>query len=518
MRNLVKVLFSLTIGGRFARWAGAMALAVGLCAPAVVLADITAPQMTATSVPSFALPPDMARAMPKLPAAPEPSPVMATPPRPQPPTATTFADNAVAVSVLQGLLFVSGKEALKAEGAPLSATGDWRVAAQGLPLLNTVEFKQLMRPFVGKPFTLADAAKIRQLTNKWLADHDHPFVNAAIPPQNVDNGVVQVVVTEYRLGKVDVVGARFFSENTVRHLTNLRSGRPMTATDITENASVMNSNPFMTPDINFKEGATPGTTDMEVKVTDRRPLRVYADVDNQGVRSLGLEEFQLGVNWGNVFGTGQIASYQYTRAFSGRYASHSLDDVIPLTALDGIQIFTNFSALSPKVADGFNNTGHNYNASIRYVRTLPFWNQSLTAAHLRIGYDYKYTDNNLLYIFSPTVSLPLLNSQAEVHQFPLIVDGVFADRFGQTAAENDLVYAPGRLTPRNVTAAFQTLTAGARADYVYDKLSLTRTTRLPLNTTWVVRGIFQRRGMNTFAGGGGGERSAPQQRPRGQTA
>jgi hemolysin activation/secretion protein len=78
-----------------------------------------------------------------------------------------------------------------------------------------------------------------------------------------------------------------------------------------------------------------------------------------------------------------------------------------------------------------------------------------------------------------------------VHQFPLIVDGVFADRYGQTAVENDLVYAPGRLDARNTSAAFQTLTAGARADYVYDKLSITRTTRLPKNVTWIMRGIFQ---------------------------
>ena len=364
------MLFSKVIATRLARLAGALALAAGLGAPA--LADsIAPPPITPTSVPSFGSSPDMARVAPKLPTASEPGRV-ATPPLPAAPAAVSDADNAVAVSILQGIMFVSGKDALKPDGVPVSATGDWRVAAQGLPLLNTPEFKQLMRAFVGKPFTLADAAKIRQLTNKWLADNDHPFVNAAIPPQNVDDGVVQVVVTEYRLGKIDVVGARYFSQNTVRRMTSLRSGRVMTATDITENANVMNSNPFMTPDINFKEGAEPGTTDMEVKVSDRRPLRVYADVDNQGVRSLGLEEFQLGVNWGNVFDTGQIASYQYTRSFTGRYASHSLDDVIPLTARDSVQIFTNFSALSPIVADGFNNSGHNFNASIRYVRTLPF--------------------------------------------------------------------------------------------------------------------------------------------------
>jgi hemolysin activation/secretion protein len=125
------------------------------------------------------------------------------------------------------------------------------------------------------------------------------------------------------------------------------------------------------------------------------------------------------------------------------------------------------------------------------VRTLPFWTGGISAAHLRLGYDYKYTDNNLLFIFPGFGAIPLLASAAEVHQFPVILDGVISDRFGQTAVENDLVYAPGRLTARNTDAAFESLTAGASANYVYDKLSITRTTRLPKNTTWVLRGIFQ---------------------------
>jgi hemolysin activation/secretion protein len=495
MRNLVKLLFFKHIRLREALAAGILALAAGPMLPATVyalpatgLAATIPATLTPTSVPAFGPSPDVARVTPKLPAA-APAPAVSFPP--VAPAAPSASDDTVAVSILQGLVFVPAKASLQADGVPVAASGDWRVAAQGLPLLDTVEFKQMMHEFIGKPFTLADAAKIRQQTNKWLADHDHPFVNATIPPQNVDNGVVQVVVVEYRLGRIDVVGARYFSKNTVRRMSSLRPGQVMTASQITQNANVMNSNPFLTPDINFREGSTSGTTDMEVKVTDRRPLRVYAGYDNQGVRSLGLDEFQLGINWGNVLDTGQVASYQYTRSFSGRYASHSIDDVIPLSAIESVQIFTNFSALSPKVADGFHNSGHNYNASIRYVRTLPFWSGGLSSAHLRLGYDYKYTDNNLLFIFPGFGSFPLLNSAAEVHQFPVIADGVFSDRYGQTAVENDLIYAPGRLTSRNNDAAFQTLTAGAAAGYVYDKLSITRTTRLPKNVTWIVRGIVQ---------------------------
>ena len=488
MRAATRVMIFDGILARAVRVAGALALVAGLCAPSAAFAQ--APNALTTP---FGSSQDVTRVTPKLPPALPPAPTTSTLPDAAAPEPAPAADqNAVAVPSLQGLVFVPGREALQPAGLPIEASGAWRVQQQKLPLLDTDEFRQLMHEYIGKPFTLADIAKIRQQTNKYLADHDHPFVNTTVPPQNVDSGVVQVVVVEYRLGKIEVVGAKYFSANVVRRMSPLKPGQVITGAEITENANLLNTNPFLTPDVNFKEGAAPGTTDMEVKVTDRRPLRVYAGVDNQGVRSLGLQEWNVGINWGNAFGTGQVPSYQYTRSFSGRYASHSLDDVIPLTAHDSLQVFANFAGLQPIVADGFDNSGHNFNISARYVRVLPFWQGGLSNAHLRLGYDYKYTDNNLLFIFPGFGSFPLLNSQAEVHQFPVILDGVFTDRYGQTAVENDLVFAPGRFTARNTNAAFQTLTAGATSRYVYDKLSITRTTRLPKNVTWILRGIFQK--------------------------
>jgi hemolysin activation/secretion protein len=487
------------------------AAAVALCAPDSGIAQPKAPgpePLLAQVGPSpFGSSQDITRITPKLPEPrPLPGPTTNFAPTPAAPEPSTD-DTSVIVPVLQGLVFVAGKQSLDEKGVAVGEAGSWRVLSRKLPLLDTDAFRQMMHDYVGKPFTPADIAKIQKQTNKYLADHDQPFVNTTVPPQNVDSGVVQVVVTEYRLGKVDVVGAKYFRQGVVRRMSPLRSGQILTGTDITENANLLNSNPFLTPDVNFKEGAEPGTTDMEVKVADRFPIRVYAGYDNQGVRSLGLDEWNVGINWGNAFGTGQIPSYQYTRSFTGRYASHSIDDVIPLTSVDSLQIFTNFSALQPIVADGFNNSGHNYNASIRYVRVLPWWSGGVSSAHLRIGYDYKYTDNDLLFIFPGYGVFPLLNSAAEVHQFPVILDGVVTDRYGQTAFENDLVYSPGRLTARNTDAAFGTLTAGASAEYVYDKLSVTRTTRLPYNVTSILRAIIQQ--SNTILpyteqlGGGG---------------
>jgi hemolysin activation/secretion protein len=85
------------------------------------------------------------------------------------------------------------------------------------------------------------------------------------------------------------------------------------------------------------------------------------------------------------------------------------------------------------------------------------------------------------------------------------------DRLGQTTLSNDLVFSPGDLSDKTTDAAFETLVPGAKANYVYDRLSITRTTRLPRNIAWVLRGSVQVASgnlPNSEQMGGGGAGSA----------
>jgi hemolysin activation/secretion protein len=85
------------------------------------------------------------------------------------------------------------------------------------------------------------------------------------------------------------------------------------------------------------------------------------------------------------------------------------------------------------------------------------------------------------------------------------------DSLGQTTLSNDLVFSPGGLSDKNTDAAFETLVPGAKAEYVYDRLSVTRTTRLPRNIAWVLRGSVQVASgnlPNSEQMGGGGAGSA----------
>jgi hemolysin activation/secretion protein len=475
------------------------------CAPAAAQG---APSLLLPAAPSGATPgQNTANIAPKLPAAPAPQGLVTAPNLLAPaaaPSATDSAVNNQILADLKGLVFVAGKEALNPDGLPPSDAGAQGVVAPQLPLLNDPAFVAQMRAHLGKPLRGSDVAQIRDQTRAWYLARNRPFLDVVIPPQNINSGVVQVVVSEYRLGEVEVVGARYFSTKLIKAPLDLRRGQVLTGPQLQANVDRLNENPFISIDAELRPGKDPGSTDLVLRARDRFPVRIYGGYDNQGVPSLDLHEWNVGVNWGNVFGTGQIASYQYTRAFNGRFQSHSVSDVIRLDNEDKLLVFGNYALLKSTAFLGpfrFDSNGHSAQASVRLVRNLP--KMFGVTGHVQVGYDYKFTDNNSL--FDQVQLGP--PSAMETHQIPVVLDATESDRFGTTSLENDLVVSPGRVTARNTDAAFQALVPGSQARYVYDRLSITRTNRLPKDFSLIVRAIVQRSSTvlpNSEQLGGGG--------------
>ena len=384
------------------------------------------------------------------------------------------------IASLKGVTFVATLEQAAAD-TPAATPG---IDAGGVAELDDPRFTDRLTPFLGKPLSLADLDRIRRLALEWLRTHGHPFADVTAPPQNIASGIVRIVVTQYRLGRITVEGARYFSPKTIQRRSGLKPGQTLALGPLQGDLARLNQNPFLTVDAIFRPGANQGETDITLSARDRRPLRIYAGYDNLGVRSLGIGEYDVGTNWGNVLGTGGILSYQLTRTISGRYTSQSLSDVAPLPWGDQLLVFGSYARSRPRLPEIFNDVGHSGQASARYVHRLGTGGR--LTQDVQIGYDFKTTDNNLEF-----AGFQVFRTRAEINQFPIVYDATLTDRLGQTAFQNILVLSPGHLTRNNTTASLAMLVPGARARYVYDRLLVTRTTRLPAGWTSITRATGQ---------------------------
>lgn len=391
----------------------------------------------------------------------------------------------VSAPTLKALILVGDAAALRINGWPKDQVPTNGLATPGITIPDRAAFlKQIVTMALGKPVTVATLDQVKAAISGWFLGHGQPFMSVTIPPQNISNGVVQIIVTVFRVGKVTVTGNHWFSSSLIKNESGLRPALPLDLDELQADRTWLNQNPFRHVDIVLEPAAKPGVTNIDLRTKDQFPARVYAGFDNEGVPSLGRNEWNVGFNWGNVFGLDHQLSYQYTQSFTGRFSGHTLSYSVPLPWRDTLTIFGSYDQSVPVVGSDFNEAGASGQASLRYTHPLP--GPSWLTQDLQLGYDFKTTNTNLQF-----GGVAVFNSLAEIDQFPLAYQASATDRYGRTGLEDTLVLSPGGLTQGNNNNASATLESGSAANYVYNRLGLSRITYLPYGFSWISRALVQ---------------------------
>ena len=390
----------------------------------------------------------------------------------------------IVIPSLKGVVFVSSVKSFNKNGvSPSALVGGLYI--KSLPLLNNQAFIKNISLRLDKPLTFKGIDEILSLVRSLYKSHNMPFMDVTAPPQNVSNGVLQIVVIGYKVGNVKVSGNRYFSKNFILSQSNIYPGQVLSKSALVSDMNWLNKNPFLHTEALLSPGSTAGSMDINLLIKDVIPFRAYAGYDNQGIPSLGMNEWNAGFNYGNAFGLGQMLSYQIAQSFNARYRSQSLSYDIPFSWHGIIKLTGFYSTASPYINQYFSELGRNAQLSIYYKQELSSF--SIGGASFNqstgIGYDFKTTNNNLAF-----GGLQVFQGTAQIDQFPLFYKLSETDSLGITSLNNRFVISPGDMNADNSTASFNTIYAGTRSNYIYDNIYISRQEYLPLGAQ-IVSGI-----------------------------
>jgi len=388
---------------------------------------------------------------------------------------------------LKGLVLIDNISELKKSG--VSGSG---IMPENLPMLDSPTIRERLAAYIGKPVSQKTLAEINQTIILWYRDNKYPFVDVAVPAgQDVTNGVVQIVVSETRSGKITARGNKWFSSEFLTSQVRLKPGDRINIEKLEEDKNWINQNPFRLVNIVANRSETPGVTDLVVDtVQEKFPARFYAGYSNSGQQALGHDRWNLGFIWGNALWLDDQLSYQFTTSndfwhsrekFAGKmdrpaFVGHTISYEIATGWRDKITIYGSYLESSPLLGPLLGVAGTDGAAGIRYSTKLPSTRKF--DEFLRFGFEFKTSNNSIEFGGMP---LPGADITTEVDQFFLEYDATLRDDYGQTDFTNSLVYSPGGITAQNRTSFFraQTNSPTTVADYMYDHVVLTRVTGLP---------------------------------------
>ena len=335
----------------------------------------------------------------------------------------------IAISSLKGIVFIPSVKDFNPHGVSGSILWKNGLYIMSLPFLKNPAFLKNMESKLNKPLTFGGINEIISAVRLLYKSHSRPFVDVVTPPQNVSSGILQVVVMEYRVGAIKVSGNRWFSSSFIVSQLNIGTGQTLSETDLSSGINWINENPFLHTEAILSPGKVPGNMDINILAKDVNPFRIYAGFDNQGISSLGMNEWDAGFNYGNAFGLGHMLSYQAAQSFNARFRSQSLSYDIPFPWHGRLELLGSYSTAVPSINPDFQELGRNAQASAYYKQELAErrWKRVILKQTIGIGYDFKTTNTNLAF-----GGVQVFQGTAQIDQFPIFYSLTENDSYGIT--------------------------------------------------------------------------------------
>lgn len=377
---------------------------------------------------------------------------------------------------LKGIVLVPSKNQLIREHELKNVSG---VQIIDVPLPNPPcdDLIQPLSKFLNEPLTFKRLQEIKNKIYQFYEGSFHPLVAIEIPTQDITDGVLQVIVSESRLGKVHVEGNALWSNlDQIQNSFQINPGSYIDDRVVTSDLNFWNRSPFRRVSAIYEPGQTEGTTDLLLLVEDIRSYQFYVGTDDSGLKTTKEELIYAGMTLGNCFDLGHIFSYQYTTTDFHALQANTAQYIAPLPNFQLINLYGGFATVHPKnIYPAKTSSGYIGQASLRYI--IPLTSTYNLNHEIAVGYDYKRMNSDLFFV--PETAFAPFHQTVNLTQFVATYSGRYQlPKYTLTFAL-EAYTSPYSWLPQQSNADYSALSPGAKHKWIYGRAAFNYYQTLP---------------------------------------
>ena len=280
--------------------------------------------------------------------------------------------------------------------APRFDVHEYRVL--GNTVLDNRQIEGVLYPLLGDGKTMTDVEAARTALESAYHSLGYATVFVDIPPQEVNDAIVRLKVTEGHIRARTISGAKYFSEGRI--LEALPETTPGTVPRIPQLQAELNTLNQQTADRAvvpvLKAGPEPGTMDLALNVDDHLPLHGSVDFNNQYTQNTEQLRATVSLGYTNLFAALDSLTAQFNTSPQDTSQVGVLNVMYGFRPFGpGIRTSLSFTNSSSDVASvgtlGVLGNGQVYSARAMF----PLEMQPGSTQSLSLGVDYKHFHNTI---------------------------------------------------------------------------------------------------------------------------
>ena len=160
----------------------------------------------------------------------------------------------------------------------------------------------VLEPYTGEQYGLEGLSAARDALEQALISAGYNFHRVSLPPQDLLAGSVELRISRFGIGQIQVEGNTYFDADNVRNsVPGLRVGETPNTRELSRALRIANEHASKSTLLRFKEGTELDTIDAVLAVKDRDPQVFFVSLDNTGPEDGEEWRTTLGYQNGNLF-------------------------------------------------------------------------------------------------------------------------------------------------------------------------------------------------------------------------
>ena len=220
--------------------------------------------------------------------------------------------------------------------APAGAGQDIRVNVTGFTfsgntVISSEKLQEAVAPWVGKALNFAQLLEVTDKIEAVYHDAGYFLAQATLPPQQIHDGTITIVITEGKLGQVRIEGESRISPETVyRYLDRLPKGEVVTERLLDRQTLLINDLAGSSSSLDLQAGAVPGTTDVVLAQKVDPLFTGSITIDNYGMPATGEDRLSVNAALNSPFHLGDRLSANFALSDSNNLHTYGLNYDLPL--------------------------------------------------------------------------------------------------------------------------------------------------------------------------------------------
>ncbi len=270
---------------------------------------------------------------------------------------------------------------------------------EGVKILPEKDVKAVLKPWTNRPVTLDDLQKACDAIVELYRKAGYT-VQAIVPPQKIADGIVKILVTEAKLGRVIIDTpdgpVRFSTQRAAEYITyENQPGKPLNTRDLERALIILNEVPGVVVKSTLEQGEQDGETNVRLLMTPpSQNWLARGELNNYGSRTTGANQAVAGFNYLNPTGIGDSIGLNAIASEGSQYVQGNYSAPVHPSGLRlGVSgTYLNYKNVSNYATNG--STGDAWTTGISAA--YPLIRARGTNLNTTLGYDIKSYTNKLM--------------------------------------------------------------------------------------------------------------------------